>query len=51
MVGNNNCPQSLPLNEQVPQRMRIGIEILLYPDMPEQELSLSKVAGNPCSDK
>ena len=43
----NNSPQSPPLNEQVPQQMRIGIEILLNLDMPEPELSAFPVAGDP----
>ena len=31
MGANNNSPQSPPLNDQVPQQMRIGIEIPLDP--------------------
>ena len=32
MAARHNSPQSPPLNEQVPQQMRIGIEIPLDPD-------------------
>ena len=50
MAANNNSPQSPPLKEQVPQEMRIGIEILPDLDMQEPELSPSPVAGKPGSD-
>ena len=47
MVASNNSPQSLPLNEQVPQQMRIGIEVTLDP---ESELSPSPVTRGPGLD-
>ena len=50
MVASENSPESPPLNEQVPQQMRIGIEISLDPDMPEPQLSRSPLAGDQGSD-
>ena len=49
-MTNRSSAQSPPLKEQVPQQMRIGIEIPLDPDMTEPELSPSPVAGDPGSD-
>ena len=46
----NNFPQSPPLNEQLLQQMRMGIDIPLDPDMPEPKLPPSCVAGDPGSD-
>ena len=45
-MANRSSPQSLPLRDEVPNQMRIGIEILLDPKMPEPELTPSTVAGN-----
>ena len=49
-MANRNSPQSPPLQDQVPNQMRMGIEILLDPDMPEPELTPSPVAGDHGSD-
>ena len=38
-MANRNSPQSPPLQDQVPNQMRIGIEVLPDPDMPEPELT------------
>ena len=48
-MANKNSPQSL-LQDQVPNQLRIGIEIPLDPDMPEPELTPSPVAGYDGSD-
>ena len=45
-----NSPPSPPLQDQVPNQMRIGIQIPLYPDKPEPELTRSTVAGDHESD-
>ena len=45
-----NSPHSPPLQDQVPNRMRIGIEIAIDLDMPEPELTPSPVAGDDGSD-
>ena len=50
-MAHRNSPQSPPLQDQVPNQMRIGIEIPLDPDMPEPELTPSPVAGDDGSDK
>ena len=50
-MANINSSQSPPLQYQVPNQMRIGIEIPLDPDMPEPELIPSPVAGDDGSDK
>ena len=50
MAASNTSPQFPPLNEQVPQHTRSGIDIPLDRDMPEPQLSRSPVAGHPCSD-
>ena len=49
-MANRNSPQSPPLQDQVPNQMRIAIEIPLDPDMPELELTPSPVAGDDGSD-
>ena len=49
-MANRNSPQSPPLQDQVPNQMRIGIEIRLDPNMPELELTPSPVAGDHGSD-
>ena len=49
-MANKNSPQSPPLQDQVPNQMRIGIEIPPYTDMPEPELTPSPVAGDDGSD-
>ena len=49
-MANRNSPQSPPLQNQVPNQMRIGIETTVDPDMPEHELTLSPVAGDHESD-
>ena len=49
-MANRNSPQSPPLQDQVPNQMRIGIEIPLDPDIPEPELTPSSVAGDDGSD-
>ena len=49
-MENHNSSQSPPIQGQVPNQMRIGIEILPDPDMPEPELSPSQVVGDPSSD-
>ena len=49
-MANRNTPQSPPLQDQVPNQMTIGIEILLDPDMPEPVLTRSPVAGDDGSD-
>ena len=45
MATNNDFPRSLPLNEQVPNNQRLGIEILLgLPEhMPQKEMNPSPV--------
>ena len=50
MADNNSSHQSPPLNEQVSQQMKIGIEIPLDPDMPEPELTLAPVTVDPGSE-
>ena len=45
-MANRNSPQSPPLPDQVPNQMRIRIEIPLDPDMPEPELTHSLVPGD-----
>ena len=45
-MANRNSPQYPPLQDQVPNQMRIGIEFLLDPDMPDPELILSPVSGD-----
>ena len=45
-----DSPQSPPLQDQVPNQMRIETEIPLDPDMPQAELTPSPVAGNDGSD-
>ena len=50
-MTNRNSPQSSPLQDQVPNRTRIGIEILVDPGMPEPELIPSLVAGDVGSHK
>ena len=45
-MANRQLPQSFPLQDQVPNRMRIGIEIPLDPHMPEPDLTPSPVAGD-----
>ena len=49
-MANRNSPQSPPLQDQVPNQMKIGIEIPLDPGMPETELTPSPVAGDHGSD-
>ena len=44
-MANRNSPQYPPLQDQVPNQMRFGIEIPLDPDMPEPELTPSPVTG------
>ena len=45
MAANNDSPRSPPLNEQVPNKQRLGIEIPLgLPQhMPHEEMTLSPV--------
>ena len=50
-MANRNSPQSPPLQDQVPNQLRIGIEIPLDPDMLEPELIPSPVAGDDGSNK
>ena len=50
MAANNNSPQYPPLNGQIQQQVRVAVEIVLDPDMPEPEESHSPVAGDPGSD-
>ena len=45
-MANRNSPQSPPLQDQVPNQMRIDIEIHLDLDMPEPVLTPSPVAGD-----
>ena len=45
-MANRHSPQSPPLQDQVPNQTRFGIEIPLYPDMIEPELTPSPVAGD-----
>ena len=49
-MAKRNSPQPPPLEDQVPNQMRIGIEIPLDPYMPEPELTSSPTAGNDGSD-
>ena len=49
-MANRKSPQSPPLQDQVPNQKRIGIEILLDPDVPELLLALCPVAGDDGSD-
>ena len=49
-MANRSSPQSPPLQDPVSNQMRIGIEILPEPDMPEPELTSSPVAGDDGSD-
>ena len=49
-MANRNSPQTPPLQDQVPNQMRIGIEIPVDPDMTEPELTPSPVAGDDGSD-
>ena len=49
-MANRNSPQSPPLLDQVPNQIRMGIEIPLNPDMPEPELTPSPVAGDDGSE-
>ena len=44
--ANRNSPQYPPLQEQVTNQMRMGIEFPLDPGMPDPELTLSPVAGD-----
>ena len=50
-MANRTSQQFPPLQDQVPNQTRIGIEIPLDPDMPEPELTPSAVAGDDGSDK
>ena len=45
-MANRNSPQPPPLQDQVPNQMRIETEIPLELDMPEPELTPSPVAGD-----
>ena len=45
-MANRQLPHSLPLQDQVPNRMRIGTEIPLDPHMPEPVLTPSPIAGD-----
>ena len=49
-MANRNSQQSPPLQDQVPNQMKIVIEILQDPDMPEPEMIPSPVAGNDGSE-
>ena len=49
-MANRNSPQCPPLQDQVPNQMRMGIENPRDPDMPESELTPSPVAGQDGSD-
>ena len=49
-MAKGNSPQSPVLQDQVPNQMRIGIEIPLEPDMLEPELTPSPVSGEDGSD-
>ena len=49
-MANRTSPQSPPLQDQVPNQMKIVIEIPQDPDMPEPEMTPSLVAGNNGSD-
>ena len=52
MAANNDFPRSPPLNEQVPNNQRLGIEIPLgLPEhMPQQEMIPSPVAPDEDND-
>ena len=45
-MANRNSPQSPPLQDQVPNQMKIGVKVPLDPDMTELELVPSPVAGD-----
>ena len=45
-MANRNSPQSSTLQHQVPNKMRIGIEIPRYPDTPKPELTRSPLVGD-----
>ena len=49
-MANRNSPQFPSLQDQVPNQMRIGIEIPFDADMPEPELTPSPVTGDDGSD-
>ena len=52
MAANDDSPRSLPLNEQVPNNQRLGIEVPLgLPEhMPQQEMTPSPVAPDEDND-
>ena len=49
-MANRTSPQSVPLQDQVPNQIGIGIEIPPNPDMPEPELTPLPVTGDHGSD-
>ena len=49
-MAKKNSPQSPPLQDQVPNQMRSGIEIPLVPHIAEPQLTPSTVAGHNGSD-
>ena len=49
-MANPNSPESPPSQEQIPQRLRIGIEIPLDPFMPKPELTPSSVVPDGNND-